>query len=122
MAFRTYLEHLQSVSPQVIPITALHIVYSDKQAIIHNIHPLQKFGVAFELFRQEGTFLWAELYDFVTIDPIQIFEDSSGILSRLCFGVFSSDRAPLEIVRFVNITMWWEKIVHDDKMDFVPMG
>ncbi len=102
-------------SVQVISITALHVVYSDEQGVIHNVHPSQEFGIAFELFRQKGTFLRSKFHHFATI---QILKHSPLVFSCLCFGILPSHNAPTGLA---NITVRREKVVHYDEMYFGPM-
>lgn len=117
----TYLEDLESIFPQVIPITALHIVDPNEQTVIHHIDLFQEFRVPPELFRQQRAFLRPQFNHPLTVDPVEIFEDCTRVLASLGLWVLAPDCTPLEVVRLVNITMRREEVIHDHKVNLAPV-
>ena len=94
---------------------------ADEQTVIHHTDAAQELCIASQLLCQQCPLLRAELEHLAPVDPVEVFEHSSRVCSGFFLGVFPPDRAPLEIIRLVNIPMGWEQVVHDDKVDFATM-
>ena len=97
-------------------------MYTDEQTVIHHTDRLEELRVTTELLRQERTLLRAQLEHLVAVDPVEVFEDRTGVLFRLFFRVHSPDGTPLEIVRLVNVLVGREEVVHDDKVNLSAPG
>jgi len=93
----------------------------NQQAIIHNIHRLQKLRIPPQLFRQQRLFLRAKLEYIAAVDPIKVLQHSSRILHRLVLWILPAHRAPFQVVRLMHILMRREEVVHDHEMDFTSM-
>ena len=118
----TYRKDLERVAPHLVPVSTPDVVDPDEQTVIHHVHRLKKVRVATELFRQERTLLWPELERLSTVDPIEVFEHRTGVLFRFLFGVLSPYCTALEVIRLVDVLVWWKEVVHDDKVDLSAPG
>ena len=82
-----YRENPESISAHVIAITTLHVVDADKKGVVHDIKALEEFRISPQLFRQESTFLWADLQCLASIDPIEVLQHRSRIHSSLLLRI-----------------------------------
>jgi hypothetical protein len=82
---------------------------------------LEELGVAAELLCEEGALFRTELELLATIDPVEVLEHRPRILTCTLLRIYSTDGATLEVVRFMNIFMGREEVVHDHEMDLATM-
>ena len=116
-----HTDYFEGVSPQVVSISPHHIVHPDEETIIHDVHLFQKLRISFKLFRQECPLLWPQLQSFASVDPVEVLEcDLVLFFGSLLLRVESPNRAALKVVCLVNVFVRWEKVVHDDEVDFPP--
>jgi hypothetical protein len=115
-------EDPEGVAPDVVTVPTLHVVYADEKRIIHHAKLLEKLGVAAELFSEERTLLRTELEFLASINPIEVFEHRTRVLTGALLGVYSTNGATFEVVGLMNILMGWEKVIHDHEMDLAPAG
>jgi len=117
----THREDLEGVLPQIIFITPLHIMDSDQQAIVHNMYRLQELRISSELLGQQCPLFRSKFEHISAVDPVEIFENSPRVSRSFFLRILSAHGAALQVVRFVYILMWREKVVHDHEMDFASM-
>jgi hypothetical protein len=101
----THRKHFESVIPHVVAIPSPHVVDADQQTVVHHTDAAQELCVASYLFRQQCSLFWAELEQLAPINPIEILEHCSRICSSLFFGILPPNRAPFEIVGFMDVPM-----------------
>lgn len=94
----------------------------DEQTIIHNPKIPQHLTIPPQLLCQESPLLRTKLQHPITIDPVQILLHCARILLQFRSWYDTPDRAPFEIIRFVNVFVRWEQIVHDHEMDLSSPG
>jgi len=116
-----HADYFEGISPQVVSITPHHVMHTDEQAVIHDVHLFQKLRIPFELFRQECPFLWPQLQSFSSVDPVEVFERHLVLFfCSLFLRVESTNCAALEVVRFMDVLVGREKVVHYDEMNLSP--
>jgi len=54
--------------------------------------------------------------------PVQVLQHRTRVPLRFILGVLPAHRTAFQIIRLVNILMWWEKVVHNDEMDLASSG
>lgn len=117
----TYREDFQSVASDIVLVATLHVMDADEETVIHDTDLLEELRVSPELLRQQRTLLGAKLKRLAAMDPVDILQRRSWVLARTIFGILPSNRRALQVVRFVNIAMGWEEVVHDDEVDLAPV-
>ena len=121
-AKRAHRKHLQGITPNVIAVTPLQIVYAHEKTIIHHIELLQELRIPSKLLSEESPLLRTELEGLSSVDPIEVLEDGPRVLPCFLLWVLPAHGAPFEIVGLVNIFVPREKIVHDHEMDLTSSG
>ena len=116
-----HADYLEGVSPQVISITPHHIVHTDEETIIHDVHLFQELRISFELFRQERPLFRPQLQSFVPVDPVEVLEcDLVLFFSSLLLRIESPNCTALKVICLVNVFVRREKVVHNDEVDLPP--
>ena len=77
----------EGIAPDVVAVPTLHVVYTDKKRIIHHAKLFEKLGIAAELFSEERTLLRTELEFLSAVDPIEVFEHRTRVLTGALLGV-----------------------------------
>lgn len=116
-----HTNYFEGVPPQVVPITPHHVMHADEETIIHDVHLFQELRVSFELLCEECPLLRPQLQSLASVDPVEVLErDLVLFFGGLFLRVESTNCAALEVVSLVNIFVWREKVVHDDKVNLPP--
>ena len=116
-----HTDYFEGISPQVVSVTPHHVVYTDEETVIHDVHFFQELRVSFELFRQECPLLRPQLQSFASVDPVEVLEcDLILFFGSLILRVESSNCTTLKVVCLVNVFVRWEKVVHNDEVDLPP--
>lgn len=118
-------EDFESVSTEVVPVSAFDVVYTDEdleERIARHLHSLEEHHVPFKLCSRECALLRPEFQPPSLSKPIDVFEYRTRILASLGLIVLSPDLTALEIARFVNAEAGGEQVVHRHETDLLVMG
>lgn len=108
---RTHIKQLQVLRPQSVPVPPLHLVDSDEERVVHNVHLLEKLGVSPQLLAQQRRLLGSEVERPVASNPVDVLEDGPLLIFGLLLGVLATSRRSLEVVRFVDVAVGREEVV-----------
>jgi hypothetical protein len=111
------LEDAQLTFTDVVLVASFHVVYSDQQRIVHYSDVTQEIAIPSKLFPKQGSLFWPKLEHPASVEPVEVLQRGLGVDLGFFFRVFSAHRRPLKIVGLVDIAMWREQIVHDDKVN-----
>ena len=82
---------------------------------------LEQLRVAPDLLRQQRPLLRPELETLPAVDPIEVLEYRTRVLTCSLLRVLAPDRTSLEVVRLVDVLVRREEVVHDHKVDLAPV-